>query len=97
MEPYLRQQTPIRAAVPLIIITAAAAVVMVMVIKDVHSFFQEESMKIKTNQPILPQTAITENDCTCFSTGPNMLRWTLEEFEVCNLPSTKFLWALYAT
>jgi hypothetical protein len=27
-------------------------------IRDVHSFFQEDSLKIKNNHPILPYTAI---------------------------------------
>jgi hypothetical protein len=27
-------------------------------IRDVHSFFQEESFKIKNNQQVLPHTAI---------------------------------------
>jgi hypothetical protein len=29
-------------------------------IRDVHSFFQEESFKIRNNQPVLPHTAIME-------------------------------------
>jgi hypothetical protein len=33
-------------------------------ILDVHSFFQEESLKIKNNHPILPLTAIMESVLT---------------------------------
>jgi hypothetical protein len=29
-------------------------------IRDVHSYFQKESFKIKNNQQVLPHTAITE-------------------------------------
>jgi hypothetical protein len=32
-------------------------------IKDVHSFFQEESFKIRSNQQVLPHTAIMERVC----------------------------------
>jgi hypothetical protein len=32
-------------------------------IRDVHYFFQEESFKIKNNQPILPHTAIMQHVC----------------------------------
>jgi hypothetical protein len=34
-------------------------------IRDVHSFFQEESFKIRNNQPVLPHTAIMERVCAC--------------------------------
>jgi hypothetical protein len=39
-------------------------------IRDVHSFFQEESFKIRNNQPILPHTAIMERVCACFKVSP---------------------------
>jgi hypothetical protein len=32
-------------------------------IRDVYSFFQDDSLKIKNNQPILPHTAIVERVC----------------------------------
>jgi hypothetical protein len=32
-------------------------------IRGVHSFFQEESFKIRNNQPVLPHTTIME--CVC--------------------------------
>jgi hypothetical protein len=32
-------------------------------IGEVHSFFQEESFKIRSNQQVLPHTAIVERVC----------------------------------
>jgi hypothetical protein len=37
-------------------------------IREVHSFFQEESFKIRHNQQVLPQTAIME--CACLKVSP---------------------------
>jgi hypothetical protein len=37
-------------------------------IRDVHSFFQEESFKI--NQQVLPRTAIMERVCARFKVSP---------------------------
>jgi hypothetical protein len=34
-------------------------------IRDVHSYFQEESFKIRNDQQVLPHTAIMERDCAC--------------------------------
>jgi hypothetical protein len=34
-------------------------------IRDVHSFFHEESFKIRNNQPVLPHTMIMECVCAC--------------------------------
>jgi hypothetical protein len=34
-------------------------------LRGVHSFFQEESFKIRNNQTVLPQTAIMERVCAC--------------------------------
>jgi hypothetical protein len=34
-------------------------------IRDVHSFFQVESFKIRNHQPVLPHTAIMERVCAC--------------------------------
>jgi hypothetical protein len=34
-------------------------------IRDVHSFFQDESFKIRNNQQVLPHTAIMERVCAC--------------------------------
>jgi hypothetical protein len=39
-------------------------------IRDVHSFFQEESFKIRNNQQVLPHTAIMERVCACFKVSP---------------------------
>jgi hypothetical protein len=39
-------------------------------IRDVHSFFQEESFKIRNNQPVLQQPAIMERVCACFKVSP---------------------------
>jgi hypothetical protein len=39
-------------------------------IRDVHSFFQEESFKIRNNQPVLPHTAIMERVCACLKVSP---------------------------
>jgi hypothetical protein len=39
-------------------------------IRDVHSFFQEESFKIRNNQQVLPHTAIMESVCACFKVSP---------------------------
>jgi hypothetical protein len=39
-------------------------------IRDVHSFFQEESFKIRNNQPVLPHTALMERVCVCFKVSP---------------------------
>jgi hypothetical protein len=37
---------------------------------DVHSFFQEESFKIRNNQQVLPHTEIMERVCTCLKVSP---------------------------
>jgi hypothetical protein len=55
-------------------------------IRDVHSFFQEESFKIKNNQPILPHTAIMQH---VLKVTKNTLRQSLKEFENCNSPGKK--------
>jgi hypothetical protein len=39
-------------------------------IRDVHSYFQEESFKIRNNRPVLPHTAIMERDCVCLKFSP---------------------------
>jgi hypothetical protein len=41
-------------------------------IRDVHSFFQEESFKIRStsNQPVLPHTAIMECVIACLKVSP---------------------------
>jgi hypothetical protein len=39
-------------------------------IRDVHSFFQEESFKIRNNQQVLPHTAIMECVCACLKVSP---------------------------
>jgi hypothetical protein len=38
-------------------------------IRDVHSFFQEESFKTN-DQPVLPHTAIMEHVCVCLKVSP---------------------------
>jgi hypothetical protein len=39
-------------------------------IRDVHSFFQEESFKTRNNHQILPHTAIMERFCACLKVSP---------------------------
>jgi hypothetical protein len=58
-------------------------------IRDVHSFFQKESFKIKNNQPILPYTAIMQRVCTCLKVSKNTVRQSQKEFEICNSPGKK--------
>jgi hypothetical protein len=58
-------------------------------IRDVHSFFQEESFKIKNNQPILPHTAIMQHVRACSKVSKNTVRQSLKEFETCNSPGKK--------
>jgi tRNA(Arg) A34 adenosine deaminase TadA len=39
-------------------------------IRDVRSFFQEESFKTRNNQQVLPHTAIMERVCACLKVSP---------------------------
>jgi hypothetical protein len=39
-------------------------------IRDVRSFFQEESFKIRNGQQVLPPTAIMERVCACLKVSP---------------------------
>jgi hypothetical protein len=39
-------------------------------IRDVHSFFQEESFKIRNHQQVLPDTAIIERVCASLKVSP---------------------------
>jgi hypothetical protein len=39
-------------------------------ITDIHSFFQEESFKIRNNQQVLRHTAIMERVCACLKVSP---------------------------
>jgi hypothetical protein len=39
-------------------------------IRDVHSYFQEESFKIRNNQQVLPHTVIMERVCACLKVSP---------------------------
>jgi hypothetical protein len=39
-------------------------------IRDVHSFFQEESFKIRNNQHLLPHTVIMERVCVSLKASP---------------------------
>jgi hypothetical protein len=39
-------------------------------IRDVHSYFQKESFKIRNNQQVLPHTAITERVLACLKVSP---------------------------
>jgi hypothetical protein len=39
-------------------------------IRDVHSFFQEETFKIRNNLPVLLHTAIMERVCVCLKVSP---------------------------
>jgi hypothetical protein len=45
-------------------------------VRDVHSFFQEESFKIINNQQVLQQTAIMERVCACFKVSPLAYEYT---------------------
>jgi hypothetical protein len=38
--------------------------------RDVHSFFQEESFKIRNNLQVLPHTATMESVCACLKFSP---------------------------
>jgi hypothetical protein len=58
-------------------------------IKSVHAFFQEETFKIRNNQPILPHTAIMERVCACLKVSPSRVKRTLKEFETSNSPGKK--------
>jgi hypothetical protein len=53
-------------------------------ITDVRAFFQEESFKIRNNQPILPHTAIMERVCACLKVSLSTVRRTLKQFETSN-------------
>jgi hypothetical protein len=46
--------------------------------------FQEVNVKIKTNQPILPHTAILECACTALKLRKNTVRKALLEYEACS-------------
>jgi hypothetical protein len=39
-------------------------------IRDVRSFFQEESFKIRNDEQVLPHTAIMELVCVCLKISP---------------------------
>jgi hypothetical protein len=39
-------------------------------IRNVHSFFQEKSFKIRNNQPVLQHTEIMERVCACLKVSP---------------------------
>jgi hypothetical protein len=41
-----------------------------MAIRDVYSFFQEESFNIRNNQPVLQHTVIIERVCACLKVRP---------------------------
>jgi hypothetical protein len=43
------------------------------VIRDVHSFFQEESFKMRNNQPVLVRTAIMERVCASLKFSPQRM------------------------
>jgi hypothetical protein len=51
-------------------------------IRDVHSFFQEESFKIRNNQLVLPHTAIMERVCACLKVSP--LAYEYREYDSSN-------------
>jgi hypothetical protein len=39
-------------------------------IRDVNSFFQDESFNIRNDQQVLPHTAMMERVCACFKVSP---------------------------
>jgi hypothetical protein len=59
-------------------------------IRDVHSFFQEESLKIKNNQSILLHAAIMQHVCACLKISNNTVRQSRKEFETFNSPGKKW-------
>jgi hypothetical protein len=58
-------------------------------IRDEHSFFQEESFKIKNNQPVLPHTTIMQHVCACLKLVRILSGEASKEFETCNSPGKK--------
>jgi hypothetical protein len=48
-------------------------------IEDVHSFFQEESSKIKNNQPVLLHTATLECVCVTLDISDSTVPATLKD------------------
>jgi pyrimidine deaminase RibD-like protein len=56
-------------------------------VRDAHSFFPKESLKIKkNNQQFFPSTAVMECVCACLKVSTYI---TLKEFEPCNSPGKK--------
>jgi hypothetical protein len=52
------------------------------VISDVHSFFQEVSLKIKSNQLILPHAAILKHLCVALEIREFIVSATLKEISL---------------
>jgi hypothetical protein len=48
-------------------------------IRDVHSFFPEESLLVKNNHPVLSHTAILECVCAALKISENTVSRTLQE------------------
>jgi hypothetical protein len=46
-----------------------------------YTSIQEESFKMRNNQPVLAHTDIMERGCACLKVSPSTVRQTLAEFE----------------
>jgi hypothetical protein len=55
-------------------------------IRYVHSFFQEESFKIRNNQPVLLHTAVMERVCACVK----FVHWRINTGNVLKIDSSNF-------
>jgi hypothetical protein len=55
-------------------------------IRDVHSFFQEESFKISNNQQVLPHTAIMVRVCACLK----LALWPMNTGSMLKIDSSNF-------
>jgi hypothetical protein len=53
-------------------------------IRDVHSFFQEESFKISNNQHVLPHTAIMVRVCACLKFSPLAYEYRMLKIDSSN-------------
>jgi hypothetical protein len=58
-------------------------------IRDIHSFYQEVSLKNKNNRPLIPHTAIVAHVCAAFKISESSVGATLKEFKTCRSPRKK--------
>jgi hypothetical protein len=66
-----------------------------MAILDIHSFFQEESLKLNNNQPILPHIVILERVYAVLKISEFTVRATPKKFQTCISPETDVCIARY--